>query len=180
MCNIQSENLFQLNQDFYVTSTYHLGCTNTPFLPKYRCLSSVFFFFHFSDMVPMRYQNSGHASSEKKKIHRFWQMDRSLPLILWYTQTKKAWVWEIITVKVETHSPTLPLPAALCPLPVLNRADRRVDELHRQSLCPLSLPISLSLSAWTSSLFCDFSLHFFFFFFCFGWVTGVTLLTYKL
>ena len=78
MCNIQSENLFQLNQDFYVTSTYHLGCTNTPFLPKYRCLSSVFFFFfHFSDMVPMRCQNSGHASSEKKKKkQKFTDFDR--------------------------------------------------------------------------------------------------------
>ena len=175
MCNIQSENLFQLNQDFYVTSTYHLGCTNTPFLPKYRCLSSVFFFFFFTSLTWCRcgaktVDMLAVKKKKKTKIHRFWQMDRSLPLILWYTQTKKAWVWEIITVKVEIHSPTLPLPAALCPLPVLNRADLRVNELHRQSLCPLSLPISLSLSAWTSSLFCDFSLHFFFFFSCFGWV----------
>ncbi|KAL0002169.1 hypothetical protein SO802_015950 [Lithocarpus litseifolius] len=49
---------------------------------------------------------------------------------------------------------------SLCPSPVLDRADRRVGELHRQSPstppCPLSLPISLSLSlsVWTGIMAC--------------------------
>ena len=60
-----------------------LGCTDMPFLAKYRCLTCVkhgywygsldsgvravsFFFFRFSDMVLMRLRHGGHASSEKK------------------------------------------------------------------------------------------------------------------
>ena len=100
------------------------------------CPSGVFFFF------PTRLHNGldivdmpAVKKLEKKKIHRFWQMDKLLPLILWYTLKQKilslrSEKWEIITVK--PTAPTLPLLAALCPSPVLDRADQRVGELHRQ------------------------------------------------
>ena len=66
-------------------------------------------------------------------------------------------VWEV-TMKVETHRQ----------LSVLDRADRWIGKLHRQSsltLCPLSLSISLSLSVYRSEfdLFSSLSLFFFFF-----------------
>ena len=116
-----------------------LGCTDMPFLAKYRCLTCVkhgywygsldfgvravsFFFFRFSDMALMRLRHGGHASSEKKKS-QILTLDKSLPLILWYTlkqknkkTKKKLRVWEVITMKVETHSSTLPLTSAHCPL----------------------------------------------------------------
>ena len=80
---------------FFYTMQCTLGCTDTPFLAKYRCptrarlrcLSGVFFF-----AFPTRLQHGGHANSEKKKPenHRFWQIDKSLPLILWYTLKQKS------------------------------------------------------------------------------------------
>ena len=107
------------------------------------CPSGVFFF-HFSDTAPTRLCNGldtmdmpAVTKLEKKKIHRFWQMDKLLPLILWYTLKQKilslrSEKWEIITVK--PTAPTLLLLAALYPSPALDRADQRVSELHRQQL----------------------------------------------
>ena len=100
------------------------------------CPNGVFFFFftsptqhqHSSVMAWTQWTCQQWQNWKKKKIHRFWQMDKSLPLILWYTLKQKilsmrSEKWEIITVK--PTAPTLPLHAALCPSSVLDRADQR-------------------------------------------------------
>ena len=100
------------------------------------CPSGVFFFRHDSVMAWTQW-TCQQWKNWKKKIHRFLQMDKSLPLILWYTLKQKSLSlrsekWEIITVK--PTAPTLLLLAALYPSPALDRADQRVSELHRQQL----------------------------------------------
>ena len=104
-----------------------LGCTDTPFLAscrcqtpervrlvEFRCPTSISFFFLASPTWRR------HASSEKKN-HRYWQIDLSKLLILWYTLKQKFRVWDL-------DPPFLwPLPAAatFCPSSELDQADRR-------------------------------------------------------
>ena len=126
-------NIYHFSLHFILS--LHLGCTNTPFLATYQCPTRIghgyryespdsgvqavsslfilffFLFFSFFDMAPTRHRHSGHANNEKKKKkkkkenHKFWQMDKSLPLILWYTLKQKSW------------NPQLNPPSSLCPLP---------------------------------------------------------------
>ena len=115
--------------------------------------SAFFFFFRFSDVAPTRKQ----WKKKKNKNSRFWQMDKSLLLILWYTLE-----WDLRNLKSETHT-AQPL-ISLCPLRpsrALHWANRRVSEL------PLSLPISLSPSAWTGPSFPSLSVFRDFFFLSF-------------
>ena len=113
-----------------------LWCSSgVPFL--FFCFLFCFVLFRFSDTVD--------TLVVKKKITDF-------DSCRW-----KFRVWEVITMKVETHRQLL----------VLDRADRWIGKLHRQSsltLCPLSLSISLSLSVYRSEfdLFSSLSLFFFF------------------
>ena len=125
-----------------------LGCTDMPFLAKYRCLTCVkhgywygspdfgvqavsFFFFsllrHGANAATTRW-----TCLQWKKKSQILTLDKSLPLILWYTlkqknkkTKKKLRVWEVITMKVETHSSTLPLASAHCPLSLVGARSGR-------------------------------------------------------
>ena len=120
--------------------------------------SGVVFFFFFAS--PTRHQRStntpivGKKNKNKNKNSRFWQMDKSLLLILWYTLE-----WEVRNLTSETHT-AQPL-VSFYPSLVLHRADRRAPSVL------LSLSISLSFSAWTGPSFSSLSLFRDFFFFLF-------------
>ena len=105
-----------------------------------------FCFFIFLFFVLFRFSDTVDTLVVKKKITDF-------DSCRW-----KFRVWEVITMKVETHRQ----------LSVLDRADRWIGKLHRQSsltLCPLSLSISLSLSqrvqVWVRPLLFSISIFFF-------------------
>ena len=121
-------NIYHFSLHFILS--LHLGCTNTPFLATYQCptrighgyryespdsgvqaVSSLFFLFFFSFFASSTWRQRGTDTMDtptvkkKKENHKFWQMDKSLPLILWYTLKQKGW------------NPQLNPPSSLCPLP---------------------------------------------------------------
>ena len=83
----------------------------------------------------------------------------------------------------ETHSLTLLLPAALCLSPVLDRADRRVGELH-MTVAVDAVPSDFSLGVDRtdrSDLFSSLSLSLYFFFLSFRYALAhCHCVTYKL
>ena len=125
-------------------------------------------------------RHGGHARSEKKKkkkktiMHRFLQMDKSIPLKP--------------TGQPDLLFSLLPLPTALCPSPVIDRADQRVAV--SSALCPFRcLSVGVDRFFSSLSLFRDFSFlfHFFFFFLnptltsqthCLGRVWGIFLISF--
>ena len=113
--------------------------------------------FFFASLTQCWHGTDTPAMEKKKKNSRFWQMDKSLLLILWYILE-----WEVRNLTSETHI-AQPL-ISFCPSLVLHWANRQVSKLPL-SLCPfqsLSLSRRGQIRASLLSLFRDFFFSFIF------------------